>query len=276
MRYLIMILMLASYAQQKGIAMVTNNLADLDAVGADWFYNWTTYPTASADIRNVPMSREGLFDTNLLPSDYAGYMLVFNEPNNVEPFGANLTPQVAAVRYITIRAAYPNAVMVVGNCSAWATDWYSGFVNALNAAGEPIPTHWGIHGYIEAWITTPQLVTWWTQAHNVTGGTYWVTEFADTTGNTASFSGLLSAIITTSWIDRYAYFTNRYPEGAAYIPPGWHDFALFDGDNLSPIGEIYAEVIQPPDQYHEVAHPNNKGGRSDWAQSKNLNRKLDK
>jgi hypothetical protein len=234
----------------RGVAMIQPQYTqDLQTVGAGWYYTWTTYPTAGA-ANYVPMSREGLFDLARLSADYDGYMLVFNEPNQSEPYGADLSPQEAATRYTAIRAAYPNAVMVVGNASAWALDWYTAFIAAL-PQGTPRPTHWGVHGYVEAWITPAHLIDWWTDLHDTIGGIWWVTEFADTTGNTATLHQLVTFVQVTQWIERYAYFTNRYTP-ADYIPDTWHDFNLIDDTGwLTDVGQVYAAWSVAIDEIHE-------------------------
>ena len=68
----------------------------------------------------------------------------------------------------------------------------------------------------------------------------WITEFADTTGDTVSLTALMNVIRSKAYITRFAYFTNRYDPEADYIPDGWYDFNLINGDgSLSPMGEVY-------------------------------------
>ena len=82
----------------KGIALVEPYPQDLDAVGATWYYTWSHYPKPSEDRRYIPMSYYGLFDSRL-PVDYDGFILFLNEPNNLAPFGAEISPILAAERY---------------------------------------------------------------------------------------------------------------------------------------------------------------------------------
>ena len=110
-----------------------------------------------------------------------------------------------------------------------------------------LPQYFGLHGYVEEWITASQLNYWWSGTKRIIEqvGVYqivelWITEFADTTGDTKSFEDLLQIMQSNPYITKYAYFTNRYDPGAAYIPQGWHDFNLINGDgSLSPMGEVY-------------------------------------
>jgi hypothetical protein len=233
--------------QNKGIALVENYLQDLDAVGATWYYTWSHYPAPSIDQRYVPMSYYGLFDDRL-PVDYDGFVLFLNEPNNPAPFGAGISPQLAAERYAAFVQARPNAKLVVGNASAWSSMWYMEFIWALDAnyPDTPKPQYYGFHGYVEDWITVEQLEKWWDATEGFIyyySGIHpeiWITEFADTTGDTASFTALMDVIQNKPHITRFAYFTNRYDPEADYIPVGWHDFNLINDDgSLSPMGEVY-------------------------------------
>ena len=235
--------------ENKGIALVDPYLQDLDSVGATWYYTWTHYPVPTADERYIPMSYYGLFDDNL-PVDYDGFVLFLNEPNSPAPFGSEISPRVAADRYVAFVTARPNAKLVVGNCSAWSQGWYLYFVVELmeNYPDAPLPEYYGFHGYIESYITPQQLDDWWDTSQRVieqVGGQpveVWVTEFADTTGDTESLTDLMDVIQSKEYITRFAYFTNRYDPTQPYIPDGWHDFNLIEDDGtLSPVGAIYAQ-----------------------------------
>jgi len=235
-----------SYDSNKGIALVTNVLSDLDEVGAGWYYTWTPLPVPTADSRYIPMSYYGLFDDSL-PIDYDGFVLFLNEPNNPAPFGAGIQPIEAAKRYADFVQARPNAKLIVGNASSWSSMWYIEFLIELNTnyQNTPKPQYYGFHGYVESWITVEQLDKWWTSTEGFIyqySGVHpevWITEFADTTGDTESLQALLAVIGSKSWITRYAYFTNRYDPEAEYIPDGWYNFGLFEGGILSPVGEVY-------------------------------------
>lgn len=236
------------YVGNKGIALVEPYLQDLDSVGASWYYTWSHYPKPTQDTRYIPMSYYGLFDDSL-PVDYDGFVLFLNEPNNVAPYGAGITPQLAAERYREFVLARPQAKLVVGNTSAWATGWSTTFINTVKAYGDvPLPEYVGVHCYIESYITADLCRSYFASHRgtwNIQAGyipEFWVTEFADTKGNTVEFSKLLKVIKDDPYITRYAYFTNRYDPSAPYIPSTWHDFNLVNDDGtLSPIGVIYKD-----------------------------------
>lgn len=231
------------FEPEKGIALVTDKISDLDAVGAGWYYTWTSLPTIKEDKRYVPMSYYGLFDESL-PLDYSDFVLFLNEPNNPAPFGAWITPNLAAERYIKFIEARPNSKLVVGNTSAWSTQWHYDFLQEIKLYNVPLPKYVGLHGYVESWITPSTLEFYWNQTKLLyksfdIDATFWITEFADTTGNVENMKSLMRIIYGYDWITRYAYFTNRYDPEAEYIPDGWYNFGLFENDKLSPIGEIY-------------------------------------
>ena len=233
--------------QNKGIALVEPYLQDLDSVGATWFYNWGISPDLLNDSRYVPMSYAGLVSDNL-PVDYNGFVLFLNEPNNVAPYGSNITPELAAERYAIFIQARPQTKLVVGNTSAWATTWMRDFIVAVKLYNVPLPEYVGVHCYVEEWITADTCnfyieqnrMMWESNAGYVPE--MWITEFADTTGDTESFTALMNIIESKSYITRYAYFTNRYDPTQPYIPDGWHNFNLINDDgSLSPMGLIYAQ-----------------------------------
>ena len=235
------------YDENKGIALVTNQLSDLDMVGAGWYYVWSCDCTRLNDNRYVPMSYAGLVP-ECLPIDYDGFVLFLNEPNNIAPYGSAIQPIEAAKRYADFVQARPNAKLIVGNASAWSSMWYIEFLIELNTnyPDIPKPQYYGFHGYVESWITVEQLSTWWDATEGFIyhySGIHpevWVTEFADTTGNTESFSSLLDVIDSREYMTRYAYFTNRYDPEAEYIPGEWYDFNLVNSNgSLTPIGEVY-------------------------------------
>ncbi|MBE0573870.1 hypothetical protein IH575_03140 [Candidatus Dojkabacteria bacterium] len=235
-----------NYDENKGIALVTDELYDLDRVGAGWYYTWSHYPKPTADNRYVPMSYYGLFDDSL-PVDYDGFVLFLNEPNNPAPFGAGIDAITAAARYRDFTIARPKAKLVVGNTSAWSSQWHYDFIHEIIRLEAPLPQYVGLHGYVESWITADNLASMWNNIYlgYKSVGIYpevWITEFADTTGDTESLTDLMDVIQGKAYITRFAYFTNRYDPTQPYIPDGWHDFNLIEDDgSLSPIGAIYAQ-----------------------------------
>jgi len=227
---------------EKGLAMAYFVPEDLITLGVSWYYTWNVYqPNMPPGF--VPMSRNGE-DPNL-PLDYSGYVLLFNEPNNIEPYGHPITPENGAQIYIGFVEKYPKAKWVVGNVSVWSWDWLADFRD--NCGNYKLPDAWGIHAYIEMFIdltTTKMLLN---AAHNNLGGKFWITEFADTTGNVKNDDRLTDYFYNTSWIERWSYFTNRATGSESWYPKYWNKVQLFDFETneLTAIGEWYAKDKKP-------------------------------
>lgn len=238
----------------KGIALNDGTYldSDLQTMGAGWYYTWTEFPNpnsqSSTFAEYIPMSYYGLYDTNLLSTDYDGFVLFLNEPNSAQPYGAGIGSKEAAYRYSEFVKMYPNAKLVVGNVSAWGAGWFLNFWTELILMypDTPLPDYYGMHGYVEEWITVSDLESWWSGlpglAYQITGKypkEIWITEFADTTGNTENLKVLMDYIESNPYITRYAYFTNRYDPLQPWIPTTWHDFGLWENNSISPVGEVY-------------------------------------
>jgi hypothetical protein len=214
----------------KGIALAYPFYKDITDVKASWFYVWGSCNVAGC----VPMSRNGE-DPNL-PPDYNGYILLFNEPNNPEPYGHPIDPLEAVVIYLQLCDKYSHAKWVVGNVSAWGLDWLCEFYTHCDRP----PQAYGMHGYVEGWITPQDLMNWWTEAHDNLGGDFWITEFADSTGNTKNDEALVKYFKANSWIKRWAYFTNRAKGDEPWYPSGWN-VQLFDQNGkMTKIGRWYS------------------------------------
>ncbi len=236
-------------SDKKGVATVSVNNMHLISTGSTWFYVWSDMPNDSLhalSVDYVPMSYYGNYDVSKLSVDYEGYVLFLNEPNNPAPYGSAVSPIVSAQRYAQFVSIYPHAKMIVGNCSAWSLSWYLDFLFELKDKYPHIslPSHYGIHGYIESYVTVQQLDTWWTNIHynlehfSEKEITVWITEFAVTTGDPQTLTELLSMIESKEWIERYAYFTNVNMIGEPWFPEGWN-VGLFENDVLTPLGNVY-------------------------------------
>jgi hypothetical protein len=233
----------------KGLAFAHGEFPeDIDALGAEWYYTWG--PTGSlSDERYVPMYRGGVNDRWLtLPADYAGYILLFNEPNNGEPYGCSLPPAAAAAKYQEAIAFHPNAKFVVGGVSAWLDvfqnyAWLVPFQQACVSLGVPIPTRWHVHGYVESWITADKLIEWWRKQLRLVPGDLWITEFGSVSGSVGDYVKLIEWMKSVSRIKRMAAFTNRLQSTDPWMPPGWEPMALLNWDGtLRPHGEYYQQV----------------------------------
>src|SRR3990167_389603 len=69
-----------NYRAEKGIAMAVTELSDLDRLGAGWYFQWGEN---CADARCIPMGR-----SMQVPKACYPILLVGNEPNAIEPYGA--------------------------------------------------------------------------------------------------------------------------------------------------------------------------------------------
>jgi hypothetical protein len=223
----------------KGIGMPYIYPEDLTRMKASWYYDWSS--SHYDDPRYVPMSRNG--DDPNLPLDYAGYILLFNEPNNVEPFGHPIPATSAAFIYAELQKKYHLAKWVVGNVNV-VGGW--NWLDVFNQSCKILNTHyvapiWGIHCYIEGYILPECIMAWMKKLYGYLGGEFWVTEWADTTGSMIYDNILLNYFKANTWITRQAYFTNRAKGDEGWFPRDWK-VQLFDWDTgeLTNIGKWYA------------------------------------
>jgi len=234
----------------KGLAYVHQSEFpdDVGILNCIWYYGWG--PTGNlSDDKYVPMYRGGADNPWLtLPEDYDGYILLFNEPNNPEPYGADLDPVDAALKYQEALAYHPNAKFIVGGVSAFCDvvgfygyDWVVPFLAELDSLEVEHPDTWHIHGYAEAWITSDDLIEWWRKHRQLTGADYWVTECGAPNGSMEDFVKMIEFFKCTGWIKRYAAFTNRLSGDEPWCVPGWEltvPLVHWDG-GLTEMGEYY-------------------------------------
>ena len=182
-----------------GLAWANQPLSDIDLLKASWFYVWSCKIIKHPTAQSVPMCKKTL-DTSL-PKDYSGFMLVFNEPNvSVQD---NLTVDQAVVEYDKIRNYYPNAKLVVGNVSIFATKWLKDF-----CARRQIERV-GIHCYEEYYINSAYISDKLDDLYSTINLPMWVTEFNNIYPDTDKFGRLLDTITSKSYVERVAPFTNR-------------------------------------------------------------------
>ena len=199
----------------KGLAMAGGHPEDLDALGCDWWYAWGCNRNSLSDPRYIPMSRN--FEMVDLPADYSGYLLVGNEPNVREPYGANIKVNPALCRYTKLVEAYPHAKMVVTGVSYWdiitSEPWIKAFRDQLADYGLPKPYGYHLHGYQRVstadWNLTTHIEAWWAKMHDWVGLPIWITEYGALSGGTAGLMKLTEWIKLQPYIERYAAFTNR-------------------------------------------------------------------
>jgi hypothetical protein len=208
----------------KGIGMPYVNMGDLDKVGASWFYDWSS--SHHIDPRYVPMSWGGS-DPNL-PLSYSGYVLLFNEPDRAEQ--ANISPADGLALYKIFYWKYPQVKWVVGN--VFYAPWLYQFQALCTAEPDiPMPAAWGLHVYVNGADHMERMLDYLEDAHNLLGGDFWITEFADVFGDVYVDNGLVHYFQTHDWIKRWAYFCNRAHGDEWWFPQSWHDFQLFDWVN---------------------------------------------
>jgi hypothetical protein len=217
--------LVAAYEPYKGLALADGaHPEDIDALGAEWWYDWT--PTGG-----VPMLWRGNPSPDI-QSNYEGWILVFNEPNL--PNQSNLSPQEAARRLQVVRDYYPRARLICCGLSVWATDWLGEFL--IQGVW---PDAWHVHAYTESWITPQVAQGYLYTQHMMTGGEYWVTEFGSSAGSLRDFQAMALFFERQPWITRIAAFTNRQPPGEWNIGAG---VEMVTDDGLSPIGAYYSGV----------------------------------
>jgi hypothetical protein len=215
----------------KGLAMAMPQYRDdLIALNVDWYYIWSWCDAPGC----IPMVR-----SVQLPPSCPAYLLVGNEPNTIEPYGAPVTPAVAASRVQAIENACPMTYLVVGNVSAddwsgvggWGSgyNWLHEFLRAYyKQTGRFFSQTIGVHCYSNCLETLPSL-------RNLYGGPMWVTEFNDP----HRFKATLDYIDAN--FAAYAVYTNRQP----HTGQGWEiaaEMELVDADGMPTVnGRIYAE-----------------------------------
>lgn len=270
----------------KGIGMADmEHLEDVDTLQASWYYNWGTCP--AGDERCYPMTLMG----DLIPGLsrwYDGYILVFNEPANPYPGGHLIDPDLAVQKYATLANYYTRAHFVVGNAlyhyypdRLWMETFYNLCQENPNCQTK-IPEHWGWHGYfgcnpgyeqacidefnsyvdiIETWgicdypgIIRPVPCNSGGGFYTDLPGYYWFTEFGEVNhGMEVVDEGMMQRFKSDPKIWAVAYFANRYPPFATWIPEEWNSQAMdFETGVLTPAGLWYQAV---PDICYPTQNP---------------------
>lgn len=216
----------------KGVAMAVPNAADLQTLGAEWWYNWGPLPTVETTIEFVPMLWGGQLQPEI-SRDYSGPLLVFNEPN-VEA-QLNLSPAAALVLLRNVRMRYPFARLIGPGHSCWAAEWMREFIRIGGKFDA-----WAIHAYLEGELGVEHIREMVSKCHDMTGGQYWVTEYGDTRARGDDFADLTAWFGEQPWIERISAYTNRQPHQGL----SWEiseNVELVDGrGRLKRLGEVYA------------------------------------
>lgn len=230
---------------RKGIAMAYPQYQeDLEQLGDNtWYYNWGACPIGDAHC--VPMSRDG--SDPELPLDYSGYVLLFNEPNNPEPYGHPIPPNDAVGIYMTLTNQYPDAKWVVGNVNLFTRRWMWEFWNGcINTEGCILPTYLGWHIYVtdDSEAINLHLFLDGIHQYEYPDTVWWITEFADVNGNISNDARIVHEFESRPFIQRWAYFTNRATGAEPWYPIGWK-VSLFNWNTGEPtdIGKWYIDGL---------------------------------
>jgi hypothetical protein len=244
-------------ACKRGLAYNAASAADLSALGvaANWYYTWSVQPTPlalAADTtsakRFVPMlwGRRALADTQAKDVPASAVVLAFNEPNFTAQ--ANLTPAEAAALWPQVEALArdQNRRIVspaVNYCAGACTvpdpfDWLDQFFAACpNCRVDAI----GVHAYVCIPSALQAYLDKFTSRYK---RPLWLTEFAclDTAAPSAAqemtfMQAVLPILEANPAVERYAWFTGRYPDASAVD--------LFAGPGeLTPLGQAYKNLPQ--------------------------------
>lgn len=197
---------------QKGLAMAdTSHPEDRAALGVSWWYTWGENCNSAVDCINMVRAMQP-------PAACYDYLLVGNEPNAIEPYGAPVTPYQAARKVRAIELQCPGTLLIVGNVSAddWSSigGWGSGY-NWLRRfryeyrryAGRQYSGALGVHCYqtLPGWCVN-ELV----RMRSLYSGEMWVTEYNDLSGDIANFTALTDYAFEN--FARVALYTNRQPD----------------------------------------------------------------
>jgi len=233
---------ISSSDPRKGIGMPYSPYPeDLERMGASWYYNWS--PTIAPNC--VPAFRMG--DVPGFPLDYSGYVLLFNEPNNPEPYGHPIPPDEAVVIYMQLYDTYPRVVWVVGNVNIFYRHWMIDFWRICKETpGCVMPEYLGFHVYIDNDEDAAHLHLFLDGMHKLEfpNTKWWITEFADVYGGIYNDALILSEFRKRAWIERWAIFCNRAKGDEPWYPAGWN-VQLFDwvSDEPTDIGRWYANDV---------------------------------
>jgi hypothetical protein len=222
----------APVVSSKGLAMADwSHPEDLSALRVTWFYGWGEYCTGQSGCLNMVRSMQ-------LPQACYDTLLVGNEPNAWEPYGATVSPRDAAGRVKAIESVCPQTSLVIGNVSASAGGWGSGtrwLQEFLSAYGPGFHQILGVHCYTRH--SADDCVNQFSEMRSVTSGEMWVTEFGVLSGDPEQFRVVLDYVSTH--FARVAAYTNRQPAADWAINPG---VELVDGNgNLTATGNLYAD-----------------------------------
>ncbi|KAJ8082070.1 hypothetical protein AAF712_006071 [Marasmius tenuissimus] len=223
---------------KRGIAYPVEIAAPLDRIpggsAISWEYNWDKPAPAGlpSGIQHVPMQWDERNIDNLAGQiGGATVLLGFNEPERSDQ--AAISPGDAASLWKDKIMTVPGSVRLGGpavSAGPEGQQWLRDFFSACGGGCRVdfLPIHW----YGEGAQNFNQYVT---DMHNMFNLPIWVTEFAPTGGDAASFMrDTLSFLDGQDFVERYAWF--------AYAPTpvrGINSGLLDGNNNLNDLGNIY-------------------------------------
>lgn len=238
---------------QNKLGVAGGTVAQAQALGGAWLYDWTTQPPMSdAPVESVPMIGHAGAVGQVLGGN-SPWVLGFNEPDLSSQ--ANLTPQQAAVLWRQIETLYPRRLLVSPAVSCGDLYWLVRFRLAYQAEFGGWPRFDALAMHCYRWTAAgcaqvlDQYVAW---AHDWSAPgqplPIWVTEFAfvpawatDAEAEARAFVALLER---TPEVRRYSPFVSYTPGGTWYWPDvrAAANPSLFVGPGstqLTPLGAWY-------------------------------------
>jgi hypothetical protein len=228
--YTIMLPLIMVAMPKSGMAWHNRQPADANVLGGiNWYYTYGLHPYPNEDAQFIPMlwcNQWPAYDyiggynylqeaVKLYPPDYAGWMLILNEPDlpgsDRDGGQCGMTPIQAAYFYQAAVTLWPNAQFIGPAVShrdyqagwPWLRQWYK----EVARLDLPTPARSAIHTYLgeppAAILDSYHMVM---SPYNAPG-MVWVTEFG-------SPDPVQTARMIDVWkarpdVERYAYFTTR-------------------------------------------------------------------
>ncbi len=195
----------------KGLAMAdTSHPEDLASLNVSFRYVWGWCDESAGCI---PMVR-----SMELPPSCPTYLLVGNEPNAKEPWGAPITPTDAAKKVRAIQQKCPATKLIVGNVAA--DDWSKagGWGSGYNWLAEFLKEYKRLYhrNYTSGLgVHCHQTQTGWCvqqlkAMRGLYAGEMWLTEYNELSDNLAEFKSLTDYGLAN--FTRVALYTNRQPD----------------------------------------------------------------
>lgn len=241
---------------KKGVGARGSACNDLTTLRIPWYFRWSPFPDPACqagDGRFVPRISTGDDMANLsqavINAQASGWLIGFTEPNLPEPGHADLSPAEAAVLWRQIeQAADPAGIKLVSPSPSqhepgWLWAMVKEYQNRYGRNPRFDAIGWNIYkptaGEIKSYLTARRNEAL-QRGYDVP---IWVLEYGGNcqgsmAGNETVMKGITPWFDATSWIGRYAWFTNRigYFDGNS-----WHSCSLINISTGAPtsLGLVY-------------------------------------